>query len=49
MKEAGHGHIINITSGASRMPGEGPYPEHAPTTLTRPCTPRVRPTPGTVS
>ena len=25
MEEAGYGSIINVTSGASRMPGEGPY------------------------
>jgi NAD(P)-dependent dehydrogenase (short-subunit alcohol dehydrogenase family) len=29
MAGAGYGAIINITSGASRMPGEGPYPEHS--------------------
>jgi NAD(P)-dependent dehydrogenase (short-subunit alcohol dehydrogenase family) len=28
MAAAGYGSIINVTSGASRMPGEGPYPEH---------------------
>jgi len=33
MKKAGRGSIINITSGASRMPGEGPYPERVPKTL----------------
>jgi NAD(P)-dependent dehydrogenase (short-subunit alcohol dehydrogenase family) len=27
MEAAGYGSIINVTSGASRMPGEGPYPE----------------------
>lgn len=27
MTEAGYGSIVNITSGASRMPGEGPYPD----------------------
>ena len=27
MAAAGYGSIINITSGASRMPGEGPYPD----------------------
>jgi NAD(P)-dependent dehydrogenase (short-subunit alcohol dehydrogenase family) len=27
MVAAGYGSIINISSGASRMPGEGPYPE----------------------
>jgi 7-alpha-hydroxysteroid dehydrogenase len=26
MIELGHGAIVNITSGASRMPGDGPYP-----------------------
>lgn len=26
MQSAGYGSIINVTSGASRMPGEGPYP-----------------------
>jgi len=27
MAAAGYGSIVNITSGASRMPGEGPYPD----------------------
>jgi 7-alpha-hydroxysteroid dehydrogenase len=27
MVAAGHGAIVNITSGASRMPGDGPYPD----------------------
>jgi NAD(P)-dependent dehydrogenase (short-subunit alcohol dehydrogenase family) len=27
MAAAGYGSIINVTSGASRMPGEGPYPD----------------------
>jgi 7-alpha-hydroxysteroid dehydrogenase len=29
MTEAGFGSIINITSGASRMPGNGPYPDRS--------------------
>ena len=29
MTEAGYGSIVNITSGASRMPGEGPYPDRS--------------------
>jgi NAD(P)-dependent dehydrogenase (short-subunit alcohol dehydrogenase family) len=29
MAAAGYGSIVNITSGASRMPGEGPYLEHS--------------------
>jgi 7-alpha-hydroxysteroid dehydrogenase len=29
MTAAGYGSIINITSGASRMPGEGPFPERS--------------------
>lgn len=29
MEGAGHGAIVNITSGASRMPGEGPYPDRS--------------------
>jgi NAD(P)-dependent dehydrogenase (short-subunit alcohol dehydrogenase family) len=29
MAAAGYGSIINITSGASRMPGEGPYPDRS--------------------
>ena len=29
MLDAGSGAIINITSGASRMPGEGPYPDRS--------------------
>lgn len=33
MTEAGGGAIINITSGASRMPGEGPYSNRADPTL----------------
>ena len=33
MKAAGYGAIINITSGASRMPGDGPYPERSFGTL----------------
>jgi len=33
MRQAGGGHIVNITSGASRMPGEGPYPPRAPKIL----------------
>ena len=33
MTAAGHGAIINITSGASRMPGDGPYPDRSYGTL----------------
>lgn len=29
MAAAGYGAIVNITSGASRMPGEGPYPDRS--------------------
>jgi NAD(P)-dependent dehydrogenase (short-subunit alcohol dehydrogenase family) len=29
MVAAGHGAIVNITSGASRMPGDGPYPDRS--------------------
>jgi NAD(P)-dependent dehydrogenase (short-subunit alcohol dehydrogenase family) len=29
MAEAGYGSIVNITSGASRMPGDGPYPDRS--------------------
>jgi 7-alpha-hydroxysteroid dehydrogenase len=29
MVAAGYGSVINITSGASRVPGEGPYPERS--------------------
>ena len=29
MDAAGYGAIINVTSGASRMPGEGPYPDRS--------------------
>jgi 7-alpha-hydroxysteroid dehydrogenase len=29
MEAAGYGSIINITSGASRMPGNGPYPDRS--------------------
>ena len=29
MTAAGYGAIVNITSGASRMPGEGPYPDRS--------------------
>ncbi len=29
MEAAGYGSIINITSGASRMPGDGPYPDRS--------------------
>jgi NAD(P)-dependent dehydrogenase (short-subunit alcohol dehydrogenase family) len=34
MVAAGHGSIINITSGASRVPGEGPYPDRSAGVLT---------------
>lgn len=33
MKAAGYGAIVNITSGASRMPGDGPYPDRSYGTL----------------
>jgi NAD(P)-dependent dehydrogenase (short-subunit alcohol dehydrogenase family) len=33
MQAAGYGAIVNITSGASRMPGEGPYPSRSYGTL----------------
>ena len=29
MTAAGYGSIVNITSGASRMPGDGPYPDRS--------------------
>jgi NAD(P)-dependent dehydrogenase (short-subunit alcohol dehydrogenase family) len=29
MTAAGHGAVVNITSGASRMPGDGPYPDRS--------------------
>ena len=29
MTEAGYGSIVNITSGASRMPGDGPFPDRS--------------------
>jgi NAD(P)-dependent dehydrogenase (short-subunit alcohol dehydrogenase family) len=29
MEAAGYGAIINVTSGASRMPGDGPYPDRS--------------------
>ncbi|MGE0385952.1 MAG: SDR family NAD(P)-dependent oxidoreductase [Gammaproteobacteria bacterium] len=29
MQAAGYGAIINVTSGASRMPGDGPYPQRS--------------------
>jgi len=29
MKAAGYGAVINVTSGASRMPGDGPYPDRS--------------------
>jgi NAD(P)-dependent dehydrogenase (short-subunit alcohol dehydrogenase family) len=32
LKAAGGGHVINISSGASRFPGPGPYPDHDMTT-----------------
>jgi NAD(P)-dependent dehydrogenase (short-subunit alcohol dehydrogenase family) len=33
MQAAGYGAVINITSGASRMPGDGPYPDRTYGTL----------------